>query len=583
MFDNESALEPGELASISTFDLDDSFWWVWISSLSGEEPAARKAAFGRCALIETVISGARWLVLEEQVKGAAPEPDVGAYIAEKKGFFGFRGRRGRLTRRKSAVKKITPVEEPYKAANSIAPMSKTSIGPDQHARIQAAAAALQRKHKEQEDQQQANDRRARVDDAAATKTVSVLTMQPLILSEASPALKWARNYDKHAVRAAYLGNSLAGTGVPADSLDLPTNSVPRSRSPSPSREPEIPVVPQNDRSSIPVPVAHPVPLPQQEFKPVKSVTPEPTPASLANAAAAELTETAPAEPKSPERNQPAGKKSGESTEDYARKLRKKPATTGLKGMFGKKKNEAPTKSMTAEGSSTAAAAIAPLEGRTAQAALPPSSLPVPKAPASHRLSSFGRRRPQEATTIPAVSKTGTLPAAEAPKPAREAPIQPAPATTEYDGPPRTRRDAEYDALSRVDSNERAQADREFASFDHQSPFADQPAIVPVDTPTTDDFPERGTPVTPVEPQTLKQMEHPMNGHQMKGSPSPIGMEVPTPEQRSWAQIRKDVERNVLKNNNRNNDNNHNNDMQTPQRMSQAEKTDDGETSGEESK
>ena len=64
-FDSESVLEPGELASITTFDLDASFWWVWISSLSGEEPAVRKAVFGRCALIETIISGARWLVLEE--------------------------------------------------------------------------------------------------------------------------------------------------------------------------------------------------------------------------------------------------------------------------------------------------------------------------------------------------------------------------------------------------------------------------------------------------------------------------------------------------------------------------------------
>jgi hypothetical protein len=73
------------------------------------------------------------------------------------------------------------------------------------------------------------------------------------------------------------------------------------------------------------------------------------------------------------------------------------------------------------------------------------------------------------------------------------------------------------------------------------------------------------------------MEHPMNGHQMKGVPSPIGKEVTAPEQRSWAQIRKDVERAVL------NSNNHNNDGQTPARMSQAEKTDDGETSGEESK
>lgn len=53
--DIEPALEPAELASINTLDMDDSFWWVWISSLSGDEPSARKAVFGRCALLETRI------------------------------------------------------------------------------------------------------------------------------------------------------------------------------------------------------------------------------------------------------------------------------------------------------------------------------------------------------------------------------------------------------------------------------------------------------------------------------------------------------------------------------------------------
>ncbi|KMU80216.1 hypothetical protein CISG_08322 [Coccidioides immitis RMSCC 3703] len=113
-FDQESTLDPGELASISILDLDDSFWWVWISSLAGEEPASRKAVFGRCALLETIIAGGKWLILEEQVKGAAPEPDAGAYIVEKKSFFGFRTRKGRLARRRSAAKKNA---EPYKSTN----------------------------------------------------------------------------------------------------------------------------------------------------------------------------------------------------------------------------------------------------------------------------------------------------------------------------------------------------------------------------------------------------------------------------------------------------------------------------------
>ena len=44
--ETQSTLEPGELASITAIDVDDAFWWVWISSLAGEEPTSRKAVFG---------------------------------------------------------------------------------------------------------------------------------------------------------------------------------------------------------------------------------------------------------------------------------------------------------------------------------------------------------------------------------------------------------------------------------------------------------------------------------------------------------------------------------------------------------
>ena len=120
-----SRLEPGELASINKIMIDDAFWWVWISSLAGEEPTSRKAAFGRCALIETVIHEGHWMVMEEQVKGAAPEPAAGAYIAEKKGFLGFT-KRGRPTRRRSGVKK-DPVTQTHEAQISIRRVGPISL------------------------------------------------------------------------------------------------------------------------------------------------------------------------------------------------------------------------------------------------------------------------------------------------------------------------------------------------------------------------------------------------------------------------------------------------------------------------
>jgi hypothetical protein len=153
--ESENDLDPGELASITRFDLDDAFWWVWISSLAGEEPPDRKAAFGRCALIETTIPGGKWLVLEEVVKGAAAEPAGGAYIAEKKSRFGWTRRSRGSSRRKSTGKRDGELDgssNMYKGNQSVG-VSKTSIGPDQHARIQAAAAQLQQRQRQQENQQ----------------------------------------------------------------------------------------------------------------------------------------------------------------------------------------------------------------------------------------------------------------------------------------------------------------------------------------------------------------------------------------------------------------------------------------------
>ena len=223
MTGNELTLEPGELASITSFALDDTFWWVWITSLAGEEPLQRKAVFGRCALIETNIRGGRWLIMEEIVQGAAPEPEVGAYIAEKKSRFGF-STKSRMTRSKSTWRKPGPVPkaEPFPRSDQSSPMSKSSIAPSQHARIQAAAAALQHKN-QQPDQALSPLRRAGNRDGASTRTNSVFTLQPVIMTEAAPAMKWANSYDKDAIRAAYLGNNFAGRGSANDLLN-PTRS-----------------------------------------------------------------------------------------------------------------------------------------------------------------------------------------------------------------------------------------------------------------------------------------------------------------------------------------------------------------------
>ncbi|KAF4969658.1 hypothetical protein FZEAL_10196 [Fusarium zealandicum] len=260
--EHDRSLEPGELASISAFSLDDSFWWVWMTSLAPEETAQRKSAFGRCAIVETRIAGGRWLVMEEMVAGAAPEPQEGAYIAEKKGFFSWTRRGKGLGRRKSAGKQA--VDNVGQNSDS-----KASIGPDTHARIQAKAAQL--RAAEQHDkmaaqQQQHYQRRGRSDaELMSEKTNSVLTLQPTIIGEASSALKWVSKYDKGTIKDVYLSNSKAGRGMAVSPIpsertngDAETNGGAQD----PEQPPQVPV------KDVASPVASPTfpPAPKQTLR-----------------------------------------------------------------------------------------------------------------------------------------------------------------------------------------------------------------------------------------------------------------------------------------------------------------------------
>jgi hypothetical protein len=261
-------LEPGELASIHSFDLDETFWWVWMTSLAGEETPERKAVFGRCALIETQISGAHWLVIEEQIKGASPGQDEGVYLAEKKSRFSWT-KRGRLGRRKTVAKKPenkSLAEEPYNRAKAGTPSSR--IAPDQHAKIKETAARLKDQNLKGGENAQ---RRARMDDSASQKTNSVLTLQPAIMSEAAPAMKWAKDFDKEAIRSAYLSDPVAGTGASSSNLNLPrANGAYHHGGSSTNLQREL-----SDRDLPSLPKDEPASPVQR--KPIKSPSPPATP------------------------------------------------------------------------------------------------------------------------------------------------------------------------------------------------------------------------------------------------------------------------------------------------------------------
>ncbi|PYH79740.1 morphogenesis protein [Aspergillus uvarum CBS 121591] len=489
---DEPLTEPAELASITTLDLDDSFWWVWISSLAGEEPTNRKAVFGRCALLETIIKDAKWLVLEEQVKGAAPEPDPGAYIAEKKRFFGFSTRKKGVTRRKSSAKKVSSMEESYKRADNPAPTSKTSIAPDQHARIQAAAAALQKRHREE--QEAANARTNVPQDARySTKTNSIMTLQPSIMNEASQAMKWATNYDKNTYRSAYLSNSRAGTGSLADDVKESTDdqpSTPTSLAPSTARQAPQPL-PKDTPASSPKPT-----VPRKEIPASDPTSNASRNGSTSAAAELSTTESLP--------------KQSMDSDESRQKLKKKTGNTGFKNMFGtiKKKSEPepkPPVKIAPAGGSAVAAARAALEDRARAAQELPirpaanttlKKKPVPLAPAAEITKANVE-----------VPKSDVEPVADKKEPELTPDAQPSVVTSKVpespDNQPKIRRQAEYDALSRIDTKERAAADQEFSQFD-QGPLVEQPAFVP-ESPVSEEFTDASAhapgdePVSPPKP------------------------------------------------------------------------------------
>lgn len=592
--DAQPSLDPGELASITKVNVDDSFWWVWISSLASEEPTSRKAVFGRCALIETVLPDGRWMVMEEQVKGAAPEPAAGAYIAEKKTFLGFTTKRGRLTRRRSGTKK-----SPLSPEQSFEPNNRATLAPDQHAKIQQAAAELSRR-KEAEEKEKAAiaTRRGRTQDTMIqSKTNSIFTIGPLIKDEASPALQWASQYDKKTIRAKYLGDSLAGKGS-RELLTLPSNGglgIRRSTSTLSvvSKNKDLPA-PPSESASRPAPVERsqsaeqataappvviePAPVPVEPTVPVEvtvpleaaevplpPVTPDLGEKKGSKHQPAKLRKSSDGQRKSPEQKKPRGK-----APTGPPPVQQK---SGIRRLFGTNKSKAqesrvpePPEVTVTEDPAVAAARRA-LEGKPA---LPGDGPGTPPLSPGH----FNRLATVTAAkaTAQGAPKTAGTPEMTAPVGRDFTPephTEPEPIHEEPVAPPRTRRDEEYDQLSRVDTNEREHADREFSTFD-QGPLLDQPAFVPTDTPTRSEFltPAEEIPHAPVSihsGRSIQQAEGLADeeGHDLTHQVSPTDR---------WAQIRKNAADRAARQS----------EEQTSRSRTET-RTDDGETSGEESK
>lgn len=594
--DMQQNLDPGELASITRVNVDDSFWWVWISSLASEEPTSRKAVFGRCALIETVIHDGQWMVMEEQVKGAAPEPAAGAYIAEKKTFLGFTTKRGRLTRRRSGTKKSPLSPEPQFGTNN-----RATLAPDQHAKIQQAAAELSRKKaaEDKEERSALAARRGRLPETVApSKTNSVFTIGPLIKDEASPALQWASQYDKKAIRAKYLGDSLAGKGS-RELLTLPSNGVGLNRSASTlsvvSKNKDLPAPPENnsrrpvvERSHSAEPVAipavvEPAPVPMEPTVPVEVAavneaveiplppeTPDLSEPKTVKHQPAKLRKSSDGKRASPEEKKTRGK-----TQPGPPPVQQRSA---IRRLFGRSKHQeakepepsAPVGIKEEQDDPAIVAARRALEGEPTVSSDNPTSPPLSP---NH----FNRLR-----TVPVAQPNAEPP--QTPPMADSLPQDLAPESEEQAGlglqreptrqapePPHTRREDEYDQLSRVDTDEREHADREFSTFD-QGPLLDQPAFVAPDTPPRSAFltPAEELPRPPISIHSGRSYQPSENSRIEEEDEGVSEMQQQINPSDRWAQIRKNAAERAAR-------------QEEPTTRSRTEtRTDDGDTSGEES-
>jgi hypothetical protein len=550
--ESENNLDPGELANITRFDLDDAFWWVWISSLAGEETTERKAAFGRCALIETTIPGGKWLVLEEVVKGAAAEPAGGAYIAEKKSRFGWTRRSKGSGRRKSTGKRDGELDgssNMYKGAQSVG-VSKTSIGPDQHARIQAAAAQLQQRQRQQENQQ----RRGRQEvDTASQKTNSVLTLQPVIMKEASPAMQWASKYDKAAIREAYLANNTTGRGLGQmngngyhDSELTPGGSMLHQNPSSTERDlPKIPVeslstlrqTPPIVSSKLPTPPAPmpptpaPVEVAQQKYVSEKAaevalpqdIHPmERTQTHVPNGAETRVEpsfeQTCVEEPRNvlipePQNYKPVSSGSPESPKHH--KLQKKVVkdeTRGFRKIFGRNKNR---NSKLPENATTVLSGNqfdSPKDGQ----------LQAGGATIGKRFSGFNADNLKPSPNEEPVVDPTPEPKAED----ETTPVQsPQPMPMSYE--PSLRDDS-----SRIDTADQHEANQAFSSFD-QGPLDDMPAFAPSSASVQESEPDEAVPppiamrkeVAPMQPPVQAPVQNPTRAS-VQAAQVPIQAPVP---------------------------------------------------------
>ncbi|KJZ77455.1 hypothetical protein HIM_03179 [Hirsutella minnesotensis 3608] len=519
--EQERFLEPGELASITVFDLDDAFWWVWMISLAPEETAERKAAFGRCAVIETKIMAARWIVVEELIVGAVPQPAEGAYIAEKKRFFSWTKRTKTLGRGKSG-RRAQEQREANAAGKGEAPRS--IVGGEAHARIQAKAAQLRAMKEQGRESTETSQRRGRTDEELLSeKTNSVFALQPNLAGEASSALNWVNRYDKGTIKDAYLANDSAGRGLtmsptPSENATLGPATGTNGDLHPPEKGPEVP-----EKDLSPTASGYPgSPLRSMMSPTPEPEQPDPRMSSSAMAVDTSTEHELPEECRSPapppKDNEDAlaqdiavsEPKTSMSEKDRAKLQKSSKIKTGGFRKFFSRKNRSSKVPDNAAADLNAMLSQEPAEESFVQQTPTPAATPPPVE--EHPDSAI----PEDEILIHNLSPMDTVP--ETPK-SLEHPIpEAAPAGDE--------------GLSQVDTRDAAEANQEFSRFD-QGPLTDQPAFAAPEE--EDDEHDAAPPPIARHPQDASKakLEMPVVEEHLSQSAGP-GV------QDRWAQIRKNA-------------------------------------------
>lgn len=414
-----------------------------------------------------------------------------------------------------------PIEIPTKFDPSIPPpLNRTKIGPDQAAKIQAAATSLRQQQAQLENQSRSPAGGQR----SSQRTNSVFTLQPVILSEATPAMKWANKYDRDAIREAYLnGIPLEGHSRPATERSLP--ALPTEDADEERLE---------DRRQRPVSLMPPPPPPMHKPDPPNKYDNRPTPISKA-------TPSIPSPTFSP---------------------------TGS-GLF--------PPSPTTNGRTSPALQSPPLSPPSARSRASNSSTPEKIKKTSRFKSFFSSKKPEPITTgrvIPQSTENSNNGNLSLPSPGlgrrlsmqkkRNAPVAfqgtvtdsaPAPVTSTTILTPQRH---ENESLN-TSSEEMHETTQVFSPFD-QGPL-DAPAFVPDDSP---DATEPSSPIEETRPTVPeKEDSMPISEDSAPTSPSEV-----MPVQDRWAQIRKNAAERAKV-------------PKAPEESDARGSMDEGETSGEE--